>query len=199
MASYNTITIEAFSRSPRVTDNYDDIQEIQAVEISNVEEQHQSEVMEPVEVDRQDIMWSWQDTSFDFIDRYNKIVNNMTKLFTDLKDTLNYVQDLKVPFCWEYAKLAYSQRFEELAIELQGIDVEIASFPRDLEFHRSVSIERADKGLSESSVNFLENLLGYYADRVTSVTEDLEHTKKIGMNAVIASQQIYTNCGEFQF
>jgi hypothetical protein len=194
--SHRTISIETCVRSPRCTD-HDDLEQklMQCLNLTDDDYNIWPPEMEPIEIERQDIMWSWQDTSFDFIDRYNKIVVEMTGLFKDVENTKKYIADLKIPFCWEYTKLAYSRKVEELLLELTAVDIQILTFPSDLDFHQKMSIERANKNLSEVSMNYLENILGFYADRISTISEDLKCLQTNGMDVAIESQKLSTNCG----
>lgn len=151
--------------------------------------------MDPKEIQRQDIIWAWQDTTFDLYDRYNFIVTNMTKLHQEFVDAKKYIDELKVPHCWEMTRLLYSKVVAELFAEFLSIDYQISSFPEEVEFHKKMVIQRADKGLSESSITYLENLLGFYADRTSTIDEQFAHAKKTGLNHVAESQIIINTCG----
>lgn len=156
-------------------------------------------VMDPTDIRRQDIIWAWQDTTFDLYDRYNFIVTKMTTLHKEFVDAQKFIDELKVPYCWEMTRLSYSNVVAEMFADLRSIDYQIATFPQEVEFHKSMVIQRADKGLSESSITFLENLLGYYADRTTTIEEQFAHAKKTGLNYVAESQVINNTCGYVDF
>jgi hypothetical protein len=192
-----TITIENIDRSPRQTDNFDD--EEVYLHNEHITDDEFVKPMQPIDIKRQDIIWSWQDTTYDFIERYNKIVQEMSVTLKDIHDTMKYTAELKLPFCWEYARLAYTRSFNELLAEFGVVDHHISSFVDEMEAHKTLAIERADENLSESSINYLDNIIGYYADRSTSIKEDLEILKKHGMNVVNASQQMSPNCGYVDF
>ncbi len=198
MSPYESITVEAYPRTPRHTESVgDNCDGLESVEC-NDDGMSQTQ-MTPTEIARQDILWSWQENTLDLYDRYNFIVDNMTTINKEIHETKQYAKELKVPYNWECTRLTFLKTFDELSAEFLNIDIQVASFPNELEFHMKLAIQRADKSMSEKSIEFLENLLAYYADRVSWMEDELKRLKKNGMQCVVASQQIYTACGDIEF
>lgn len=198
MSPYESITVESYPRTPRQTeyvgDNSDGLDNIEY----NDDGMSQTQ-MTPTEIVQQDILWSWQENTIDLYDRYNFIVDNMTRIHQDLYATKKYVAELKVPHNWEYARLTYAKTFDELSAEFLNTDIQLTTFPSELEFHMKLAIQRADKSMSDKSIEFLENLLAFYADRMSWMDDELKRLKKNGEQCVVASQQIYTACGDIEF
>lgn len=195
MTPFETIVAVPSLTTPRSTECFDD----NGNSLDGVVPDNEFVAMDPKEIQRQDIIWAWQDTTFDLYDRYNFIVTNMIKLHQEFVDAKKYIDELKVPHCWEMTRLSYSKVVAELFAEFLSIDYQISSFPEEVEFHKKMVIQRADKGLSESSITYLENLLGFYADRTTMVEEQLAHAKKTGLNCVAESKIIINTCGYVDF
>lgn len=198
MSPYESITVESYPRTPRQTecvgDNSDGLDNIEYKDDGMAQTE-----MTPTEIVQQDILWSWQENTMDLYDRYNFIVDSMTTFNKELFEATQYVKDLKVPYSWECARLTFAKTFNDLSAEFLNIDIQIATFPNELECHMKLAIQRADKSVSEKSIEFLENLLAYYADRVSWMEDELKRLKKNGMQCVVASQQITTVCGDFEF
>ncbi len=142
------------------------------------------------------IVETWIDTYIDYNERYNKILDEMCGTYNDLLDTMEYVANIKVPFCWEYVRCSFANELHEILQDFQKLDVEISSFMNEMTMCRMKAIERADIKLSDSAIEYLENLLGHYAYRSSLIREDLTHLKKQGINAFISSQQLSSNCGD---
>lgn len=191
MSPFETIVVDTYSKAPSKTESAGEHNDGLDVLVPN----NDFEAMDPKEIQRQDISWSWEETEFDLYDRYNFIVTKMITMHQEFLDAKKYVDDLKVPHCWEPTRLSYSNMISELFAEFRSIDYQIASFPDELSFHKVMAIQRADKSLSESSITFLENLLGFYADRTTTIEEQFAHAKKTGLNHFAESQIIINTCG----
>jgi hypothetical protein len=142
---------------------------------------------------------TWKSTKEDFIERYNTIVDEMCETYKDLLNTSEYVANLKVPFCWEYVRNAFANELYELLEEFQHIDVQISSFNNEVDMHYNLSIQRADIKLSDSAIDYLDNVLGYYAHKSSCIKEDLSILKKHGQESFINSQQLYNTCGDERF
>jgi hypothetical protein len=195
MTPFETIVAVPSLTTPRSTECFGDNDN----SLDGVVPDNDFVAMDPKDVQRQDIIWAWQETTFDLYDRYNFIVTKMISLHQEFVDAKKYVDELKVPHCWEITRLSYSKTITELFAEFRSIDYEISSFPDEVVFHKNMVIHRADKGLSESSITFLENLLGYYADRTTTIEEEFTHAKKTGLKYEAESKIINNTCGYVDF
>lgn len=195
MSPFETVTIVPSLKTPRSTECIGD----NGDSLDGVVPKNDFQTMDPKDIQRQDIIWSWQETEFDLYDRYNLIVTKMITLHQDFVSARKYVDDMKVPHCWEPTRLIYSKKIDELFTEFRSIDYQISSFPEEVEFHKNMVIQRADKGLSESSITYLENLLAFYADRTTTIEEHFADTKTTGLNYWAESQLIINTCGYVDF
>lgn len=154
------------------------------------------DMMSQVELDRQDIYWSWQDTTFDLYDRYNSVVDVVTRLHKEMYEVEKFINEVKVPFEWEYTRLTFKNNYEDLLAEFEVYDTKIAAFPREVEVCRMMAFQSADKEVSEGYITHLENIIGSYANKLVDIEEDFTHAKRAGMRALEASQKISTFCGE---
>jgi hypothetical protein len=152
-----------------------------------------------IDENRNNILTTWKDTFENYTEMYNKIVDEMCVTYEDLLNTSEYIADLKVPFCWECVRLSFANELHELLEEFQQVDTQISTFTREMHMHRNLSIQRGNIKLSNSAIDFLGNLLGYYAHKSSSIKEDLAYIKKRGQDAFVESQQIYNTCGDETF
>jgi hypothetical protein len=139
----------------------------------------------------------WETASQDYNERYNKIVDEMTETYNNIIQTLQYTTNVKVPFCWEHIRLSFANEVNILLEECSGLDMQLCSFESELHMHRNMSIDRANTELSQSSLDYLDSVLGYYAHKSSCIKDDLTNLKKSGNELFIASQQISSNCGEY--
>jgi hypothetical protein len=195
MTPFETIVAVPSLTTPRSTECFGDNND----SLDGVVPNNDFVAMDPKDMQRQDIIWAWQDTTFDLYDRYNLIVAKMIELHKEFVDARKYIDELTVPHCWEVTRLSYSKMISELFAEFCSIDYQISSFPEEVDFHKNMVIHRADKGLSESSITFLENLLGFYADRTTTIEEQFTDAKKTGLKYEAESKIINNTCGYVDF
>lgn len=144
-----------------------------------------------------DIITIWKSSSEDYTERYNKIVDEMCETYNHLINTLQHATDVKVPFCWEYIRLSFANELHILLEEFSGLDMQVSSFVNEMHLHRNLSVDRADSKLSQSSMDYLDSVLGYYAHKSSCIKDDLDTLKKKGTELFISSQQISSNCGEY--
>jgi hypothetical protein len=143
------------------------------------------------------IMTIWESNSQDYTERYNKIVDEMCETYNSLIHVLQHATNVKVPFCWEHIRLSFANELHILLEEFTGLDMQVCSFMSEMHMHKNMSIERADSKLSQSSLDYLESVLGYYAHKSSCIKDDLNTLKKKGNEVFISSQQISSNCGEY--
>lgn len=139
----------------------------------------------------------WESTVEDYRERYNKIVDEMCETYNNLIHTLQYAINVKVPFCWEHVRLSFANEIHILLEEFSGLDMQVTSFVNEMHTIKEMSIERADSKLSQSSLDYLDSVLGCYAHKSSCIKEDLNTLKKEGSEVFISSQQISSNCGEY--
>lgn len=141
------------------------------------------------------IITTWRNVYEDYLERYYKIVDEMCETYKDLLNTSEYISYLKVPFCWEYARVRFANEIYELLEEFQCIDRQISTFLNEMDLHRNISIKKADIKLSNSFIEYLDNVLDLYAHKSSCIKDDLVHLKKQGQEAFINSQQMSSTCG----
>lgn len=145
------------------------------------------------------ILATWKTSCENYIERYKVIVDEMCETYNDLLNTSEYVANLKLPFCWEYIRLIFGNELHQLLGEFQDFDKEISTFENEMDIHRNLSIRRGDIKLSDSSLDYLDSVLDYYAHKSSCIKNDLAYLKKRGQEAFIDSQQICINCGDDKF
>ena len=145
------------------------------------------------------ILDTWKSKTEDYIERYNKIVDEMCETYNDLLNTSEYVANLKVPFCWESIRLVFANELHILLEEFQDVDMQISTFNTEMDMHHNLSLQRADVKLSDSALDYLDNVLSYYAHKSSCIKEDLSILKTKGQEAFIDSQQINNSCGDERF
>ena len=143
------------------------------------------------------IIDTWIHTTIEYTERYNKIVDEMCETYKGLLDLMEYASNIKIPFCWEYVRCSFINELHGLLNEFQVIDMELSTFMNVMNSYKHLSIQKGDVKVSNSSLDFVENLLSYYAHKSSFMKEDLISLKKQGNEAFISSQQITTNCGEY--
>lgn len=149
--------------------------------------------------DKQNIISTWKSKTEDFIERYNQIVDEMRETYQDLLNTCEYIANLKVPFCWESIRLVFANEIHILLEEFQDVDMQISTFTKEMNMNHNMSIQRYDLKLSESALDYLDNVLCHYAHKSSCIKDDLSNLKKQGQEAFIESQKIYNTCGDEQF
>lgn len=167
-------------------------------EISNSDEDEFLHSTKKISLKDQDIIWSWNDVYDSYTNRYNRIVDELNTTLVNLQELILHVSKVKIPYCWEFTRVAYTNELNELLVDLQIMDGQISTFTREMDMHKRVAIVKADKRLSEKSISYLDTLLNYYAERSDAIKEDLETLRKVGIEAYVESQQIVSQCGDLQ-
>jgi hypothetical protein len=140
----------------------------------------------------------WYDIALEMLSKYNVLCEKRNKIVKDVSDTATYIQSLKVPFCYEYTKLVFQQMFNDLQMEMDEISQQMDSFPTEVNQNRQIVSERGCHKLSDAAAEYLENIVGYYADRLQSVREDYDKFRNRGLDAIAMSQQVDKGCnGEY--
>lgn len=143
------------------------------------------------------IISSWESTSQDYTERYNKIIDEMCETYSNLIHILQHTTNVKVPFCWEHVRLSFANELHILLEEFSGLDTQISSFVNEMHLHMNMSVDRADSKLSQSAMDYLDSVLDYYAHKSSCIKDDLDTLKKKGTEMFVSSQQISSNCGEY--
>lgn len=198
--SHETIVIEnieSFQKNSNHINDFDNINGLDAIDGFKAEVSQQD--VDIQDANRQYLIDTWFDTTFEMYDKYNMLVDNMKKINDDFVETKKFMDKVKVPFCWELTRLNFLNIFEELGNDFWSIDMELASFPQQFDFHKDMVLHKGDKSLSESAITYLENMLNFYADRISHIEDEYTRVKKCGMSCFTQSQQIINNCGDLEF
>ena len=143
------------------------------------------------------IVDTWIHTIIDYTEKHNKIVDEMCETYNNLLDLMEYASNIKIPFCWEYVRCSFMNELHELMNEFQVNDMELSTFIDVMNAYKHMSIHKGDIKVSDSSIDFVGNLLSYYAHKSSCMKEDLTNLKKQGYDAFLSSQQVSSNCGEY--
>lgn len=189
--------IETFFKSSHHNETFKDINSLDAID--GFEATLSQQDVEVQDANRQYLTGVWIDLTFETFDKYNMIVDNLKKVNDDFVETKKFINEAKVPFCWELTRLNFLNIFEELGNDFCSIDIQLAEFPDSFDFHRAMIIHKADKSLSESAITFLQNTLSYYADRISHIEDEYTRVKKSGLECFAQSQQIINVCGDLEF
>lgn len=137
---------------------------------------------------------NWCEIAYELNNKFNTISDECNTLLTDCRNTLAHTQGLKVPYCFEPTKAIFTRMFEDMYGELLYVWDEVSMFPDEVQFYRNMVIEKGSDELSEKSVAYLENVLGYFKDRMDTIREDLTVRQKKGQDMFITSQQVNMPC-----
>lgn len=138
---------------------------------------------------------TWYNTVIDFCDQYKELVKRHAVTADNITATINFVQELKVPFCYESQRLAFQQVIVELKEESDDIFMMMSSYLSEIKYHEDMLTAHGDDKLADSSMAFLQSMIEFYAHRIDVLKEDFEHNKRLGEGVLEESKQIDRPCG----
>lgn len=184
----------------------DDITSVDVLNVTNERYNTQDEEViynllqqNTIDSEREDILKTWKGKTDEFAEKYNKIVDEMCDTYRSIIYTIKYADNLKVPFCWEYARISFVDEVNNLLNEFLEVDMQFSTFDDEIDTHRILSIQRGDNKLSESSITYLNTVFECYAHKSSCLKDDIAFLIKQGQAAFIESQQISTTCGNDMF
>lgn len=138
---------------------------------------------------------SWYDNVIDFYNTYGELLKQHTELQDDLKKTVEYIEGVKVPYNYEYARLIFQDIMSDLLGECEDIGFMMSSFPNEIRYHREMVLAHESDNLTKSSTDYLQSILELYAHRIDVLKEDHDHRKKHGQSVLEDSKLIERPCG----
>lgn len=138
---------------------------------------------------------SWYNNVIDFWHQYNILSDKHRDLHEEILNTIIYVENLKVPFCYECSRLAFGKAVSEMLQECDDIGFMMSSYPNEIRYHQDMVIEHGSEELSASSVAMLQSILEFHAHRIDTLKEDFEGCMKEGENVLNDSKLIERPCG----
>lgn len=138
---------------------------------------------------------SWYDDVVDMCVHLDTLMTKRNELGTDLKNTFNFVENLKVPHCYEYARLAFARGFSELMDDFEFLSFDMDAFADRVEFHESMLKMHGDKDTSDWSSKSLQAFIELYATRLEMIEDEIKIRKADGQDMLTHSQQISRPCG----
>jgi hypothetical protein len=137
---------------------------------------------------------NWCEIAYELNFKFNDLTDECHALISDCKNTITHVEGLKVPHCYEQTKIIFTCGFNQLLQDILYVWDEMCMFPDDVQFFRGMVIQKACNKLSDTSVTYLENMLGYFKDRIDVINEELAIRKKRGQDTFVMSQQVNMPC-----
>lgn len=137
----------------------------------------------------------WYDNIIDFCNQYGELLLQYGELHESLSNTVVFIDDLKVPFCFEYARLVFKEIMGDLLKECDDIGIMMSSYHREIRHHEGMMLEYGSERLSTSSIDYLKSILEFYAHRLDVLKEDFEHRKQNGLAVLEESKQVDKPCG----
>ena len=138
---------------------------------------------------------SWYDDVVDMCVQLDTLLTKRNILGMDLKSTCDFLENLKVPYCYEFVRLAYARGFSELMDDFHFLSFDMDAFADRVEFHESMLKTHGDKDTSDWSSNNLQSFIELYATRLDMLEDEIKIRKADGKDLLSQSQQISRPCG----
>jgi hypothetical protein len=127
----------------------------------------------------------------DYCERYFEASENYENMYSRLYECIEFLNNIKVPYCYEYAKMGYKDAFEKLKIELDNLGESMCNFPNTIQNVCISAFEDTDHYNKKRYTDYLDSVLSYFHASVEHFSREIEHNAKSGMELYQQSQLVH--------
>lgn len=114
-------------------------------------------------------------------------------MYKRLLECIEFLNNTKVPFCYEYAKNSYKMTFRTLRREIDSLGDALCKLPDTISEMSYVAVQDTEHSKKKMCMNYLDNLFSYYHLSVDNFLCDIENYAKAGLEFYQQSQMVQSN------
>lgn len=125
---------------------------------------------------------------------YFDINNQHETMMKEINDILEYICSLKLPYCYEYARAHFIERFKHIEMDLTELQVSLSNFPSDCEYYSVKFSENPNSILAIETMKNLNVMLDWYKKRLLYIKDIMNRCADYGKYIHECSQIVPKNC-----
>lgn len=129
-----------------------------------------------------------------YLEEYSFLFKEHEKTCDEVDNILQYIKSIKVPYCYEYARAYFIQKFSAIEMDLMDLHATLINFPTECEYYCDKFSDDPESVIATETMKSLDILLRWYKDRLTFIRDIISQNKDYGTYMYECSQIVPKMC-----
>jgi hypothetical protein len=131
---------------------------------------------------------------YDYSMRLSEVQTDYNRICKTLEECFEFVQNIDVPFAFEYTKASYKRGFQQYRNDLLSIRTSMEEFPQIVEINCLIALNSNTHQDKKNCINYLDNLLSYFNVLLANLEYSINNCINRGLQAYQQSKRIVCRC-----
>jgi hypothetical protein len=130
----------------------------------------------------------------DYSLRLSTVENDYSRIYEKLESCYQFIDEINVPFVFEYTKVFYQQTFDSYANQMFHIQTQIKDFPRMVETQCIIALAHNLHEHKKMCIDYLDILMSILNVSLQNLEYCVDHSIKNGLEAFESTRKIICQC-----